>query len=87
MRLLNLNIGIKIDNSAEVIKLIKDTNSDFVTLQEATRGLETSVLLLYNSANLIKEATDYPYSFFEPLWVASHHKKNRGQNKGYTQNI
>ena len=78
MRLLNLNIGIKIDNSAEVIKLIKDTNPTFVTLQEATRGLEDGVLPKYNSANIIKEATDYPYSFFGPLWVASHHEKNGG---------
>ncbi len=83
MRLLNLNIGIKIDNSAEVIKLIKDTNPTFVTLQEATRGLEDGVLPKYNSANIIKEATDYPYSFFGPLWVASHHEKNGGVTRRY----
>lgn len=78
MRLLNLNIGIKLDNNQGVVKLIQERDASIVTLQEAMRGLEGSVFDKYNSANLIKENTDYLYSFFGPLWVASHHKKNGG---------
>jgi len=44
MRLLDLNVGIKLDNNKEVIKLIEDTNPTLVILQEATRGLEEGVL-------------------------------------------
>lgn len=83
MRLLDLNVGIKLDNNKEVIKLIEDTNPTLVILQEATRGLEEGVLDLYNSANIIKNGTDYPYSFFGPLWVASHHEKNGVVSRQY----
>ncbi len=76
MRLLNLNIGIKLDNNLETVKLIQECDASIVTLQEATRGLEDTVFGLYNSANVIKKNTSYPYSFFGPLWVASHHEKN-----------
>lgn len=78
MRILDLNIGIKLDNGWEVVRLIEESNPSIVVLQEAMRGLEDSVFEQYNSANVIKKNTDYPYHFFGPLWIASHHEKNGG---------
>lgn len=76
MRLFNLNIGIKIDNNQEVIKLIKEDEYDIITLQEATRKLENSVFDKYDSSNIIKDNISLKNSFFGPLWVAKHHIKN-----------
>lgn len=76
MKLLNLNIGIKLDNNLEIVDLIQKEDPDFVTLQEVMRKVDVSVLDRYNSATVIKDHTNYPYHFFGPLWIASHHEKN-----------
>ena len=76
MKLLNLNIGIKIDNSNEVIDLILNNKYDIVTLQEVMRKKEDTVFDIYNSSNIIKESTNYKYSFFGPLWITNHHERN-----------
>lgn len=76
MKLLNLNIGIKIDNTKDVIKLISDGQYDIVALQEVMKKIENTVLDKYNSSNIIRENTNYKYSFFGPLWFANHQEKN-----------
>ena len=77
MKLLDLNIGIKIDNNKEVVELISKEKYDIITLQEVMRKVEKTVLEKYDSSNKIKENGNYKYSFFGPLWIANHHEKNK----------
>lgn len=67
MKLLNLNVGIAIDNSLEVIELIKKDNYDILTFQEVTRKIESTTYDIYDSSNVIKNNLSYKYSFF---WTA-----------------
>ncbi|MCM1052550.1 MAG: hypothetical protein NC483_01045 [Ruminococcus sp.] len=76
MKLLNLNIGIKIDNNKQVIDLISKEKYDIVTIQEVMRGIDKTVFDKYNNSNTIKLKTNYKYNFFGPLWIANHHEKN-----------
>lgn len=76
MKLLNLNVGIKLDNSKNVINLINKDNYDIVTLQEIMKKIDNGVFDLYNSGNIIKDNTKYSYEYFGPLWFANHHEKN-----------
>jgi len=76
MKLLNLNIGIKIDNTLGVIDLISKDNYDIITLQEVMRGIDNTVFDKYNNSSIIKHKTNFKYSFFGPLWIADHHEKN-----------
>lgn len=77
MRLIDLNIGIKLDNNDEVIKLLKEMDADIITLQEVTRGLDNSVFDRYNNSNIIKKNLSnlYQNSFFGALWCAKFHMK------------
>ena len=71
LKLLNLNLGIKLDNSKDVIKLIKEEQCDIVAFQEVMRKKDDSVYERYDSSNVIKSNTNFKYSFFGPLWYAS----------------
>ena len=76
MKLLNLNLGIKLDNSKDVIELIKEEQCDIVAFQEVMRKKDDLVYDRYDSSNVIKSNTNFKYSFFGPLWYAKHHIKN-----------
>lgn len=76
MKLLNLNVGIKIDNNKEVIELITNDEYDIITLQEAMRKIDDSVFDKYNNSNIIKSHINLKNNFFGALWVADHHEKN-----------
>ena len=76
MKLLNLNLGIKLDNSKDVIELIKEEQCDIVAFQEVMRKKDDSVYDIYDSSNVIKSNTNFKYSYFGPLWYARHHIKN-----------
>lgn len=76
MKLLNLNVGIKLDNNDKVIDLLSKDNYDIVTLQEAMRKIDDTVFDKYNNSNIIKSKINYKYNFFGALWVAEHHEKN-----------
>ncbi len=43
MKLLNINVGIKIDNTQKIAEFIKKESPDIVALQEVVRHLESSV--------------------------------------------
>ena len=64
MKLLNLNIGIKLDNNKEVIELVKKENADICTFQEAMNAIEDSCYDMFKSK--IKEifAGEYLISIF-----------------------
>ena len=49
MKLLNLNICIKISNTKEVGNFLIEQNADFVTIQEIVRHLEPGVFEEYRS--------------------------------------
>lgn len=77
MKLVDLNISIKIDNNDKVIKFLKENESDIITLQEVMRGVDKDVFDRYNnSKTLKKELPQYKYHFFGPVWVAKRHIKN-----------
>lgn len=77
MKLLNLNIGIKINNTKEVAKFIKDTDADVVAIQEIVRHLEDGVFDEFRSKFGVEQVVgnDYPYKFFGPLWVTEAFRK------------
>lgn len=76
MKLLNLNLGIKLDNSKGVIELTKEEQCDIVAFQEVMRKKDNTVYDRYDSSNVIKDNTNFKYSYFGPLWYAIHHIKN-----------
>lgn len=83
MKLLNINVGIAIDNSSEIVELIKKDNYDILTFQEVTRKIESTTYDIYDSSNVIKNNLSYKYSFFGPLWIASYHQKNNVITKDF----
>ncbi len=83
MKLLDLNIGIKLDNNQKVIDLIKKEQYDIVALQESMRKIEDTVLDRYDSSNRIKEQTNLQYDFFGALWFADHHEKNKVMRRDF----
>ncbi len=78
MKLINLNIGIKIDNSEKVGEFIKSLDPDFVAFQEIMRHLDESVFDLYKSKSQIEKIlwSKFAYSFFGPLYIAKYFEKN-----------
>lgn len=71
MKLININIGIKIDNSSKIAEFIGKQNADVVTFQEIIRHLDDKVFIEYRSKSEIESLAGkkYPYKFFSPLWV------------------
>jgi endonuclease/exonuclease/phosphatase family metal-dependent hydrolase len=72
MKLLNINIGIKIDNSKKIADFVKKVDADLVAIQEIIRHLEKTVKRKFRSKEDIEKRLGdlYPYKFFGPLWVA-----------------
>lgn len=83
MKLLNINVCIKLDNANEIIELISNGEYDIITLQEVMRKIDDKVFDRYNKSNIIKTNTNYKYSFFGPLWIADHHEKNNVISKDF----
>jgi len=78
VKLVNLNIGIRVDNTQEVVDFLAKTDPDIITIQEVARHLEESVFDEYRSKDGIESAIGkkYPYKFFGPLWIAKDFKKH-----------
>lgn len=78
MKLVNINIGIKIDNTNVVGEFFKAQNPDIITIQEILRHLDDSVFENYKSQTGIERAIikTHPHKFFGPLWVADKFKKD-----------
>ncbi len=76
MKLLNLNICIKLDNTKEVIKFIKEENADVIAIQEAMHGVEDSCFPMYQSENELVKLDTYPNNVFAPLFIAEGVTKN-----------
>ena len=55
IKLLNLNVSIKLDNNEKVVSLLKNIDSDIITLQEVTRAIGDNVSDRYNNSKLIKD--------------------------------
>lgn len=75
MKLLNLNICIKMDNTKEVIEFLKEENADIVTIQEAMHG-ENKCFPMYKSENELIKLSSYPNHAFAPLFIAEGITKN-----------
>lgn len=76
MKLLNLNICIKLDNNDKVTSLIKEENADICTFQEVMNGVDSSCFEMYKSKNKLVEMKDYSFSEFAPLFIAKGVSKN-----------
>ena len=78
MKLLNINIGIRLDNTEQISDLIIEQDADLVTLQEVVRNLDEGVFPQFKSKEGIERAVQniYPYSFFGPLWITNKVYKN-----------
>lgn len=76
MKLVNINIGIKIDNTDKISDFLVAQKADIITLQEVLRHLDDSVFEQFKSQEGIKKTIgeNYPYKFFGPLWVTHLHK-------------
>lgn len=55
MKLIDLNVSIKLDNNEKVIELFNNIESDIITLQEVMRGIDNNVYPRYNNSNIIKD--------------------------------
>lgn len=71
MKLLNINIGIRMDNIQRVIEYINQIDPDIIAIQEIIRPLENDVFHKFRSKEALDKALqqNYEYSFFGPLWV------------------
>ena len=69
MKLLNLNVCIKMDNFNEVKKLINAENPDFCTFQEVINAVDRSCYEMYKFKNKLAKLKNYPYNEFAPIYV------------------
>lgn len=76
MKLLNLNICIKMDNTKDVIDLLNEQDVSIVTLQEAMHGVEDTCFSMYQSENELTQLKEYPNYAFAPLFIAEGVTKN-----------
>ena len=76
MKLISLNVALKMDNSREVGNFIKSHSPDFVAYQEIMRHLDKNVFDIYKSQEVIESIAKFPYKFFGPKWIASKFMKN-----------
>jgi len=89
MKLLNLNTGIKIPNTPQVITFLKEQAPDFIALQEVGRPFEASVAPEYSSYVDIEKALkpDFPFTFFGPMWFADAFRTNGKVNRHFGGHI
>lgn len=78
MKLVCLNLGIRISNTQKIIDFLKEEQADIVAAQEVTRHLSDNVYETFRTKADIEAAlnTDYPHTFFGPSWVADGFKKS-----------
>lgn len=76
MKLLNLNVCIKLDNTSEVVQLVNKEAADICTFQEVMHAIEDSCFPMYRSKNDLVTLADYPFYGFAPLFVADGVTKN-----------
>lgn len=78
MKLLCWNIGIKIDNTEEVIDFIKQDKFDILALQETLKARDEKAFKMYRSKNDIEDnfIKDFPFNAFAPVWGTVEITKN-----------
>ena len=70
MKLLDLNIGIKLDNIKQVLEFLSEENADICTFQEAMNAVDDSCYDVFKSKNDIVKLEEYKYNEFAPLFIA-----------------
>ena len=85
MKLININVGIKIDNSEKIGNFLRQYNADIIALQEVVRHLDDSVFDEYQSKTKIENILGnvYPYKFFGPLWITDAHWKEGAKTRDF----
>lgn len=68
MKLISLNVGIKIDNTQEVTDFLKQENVDIVGLQESVRHFDETVFKPFHIAKDTKDALNLKSNFFAPIY-------------------
>jgi len=71
MKLVNLNVAIKVSNTDKIVPFLQEQDADFVVLQEAVRSLAPTVHAEYRTHDDIAAALAHtlPHNFFGPSWV------------------
>lgn len=76
MKLISLNVAMKMDNAQEIGKFIKLQNPDFVAYQEMMRHFDEKVFSKYKSEADIEKIIKFPYKFFGPKWITRRFMSN-----------
>lgn len=89
LRLVNLNVGIRVANTEFVVDFLKQQNADFVAIQEMVRHLEESVLPEYRVRDGVKAGLGmlYPYTFFAPVWLSDAFRNAEGVSRDFGGHI
>lgn len=79
LKLVNLNVGIRLSNVDGVVAFLKDQNADFVAIQEMVRHLEDSVKPQFRAQAGIEAGLEklYPHTFFAPVWLSDAFRNTR----------
>lgn len=85
MKLLCWNIGIKIDNTLDVINFIREGKYDLIALQEVLKAKDDKAFNMYRSYNDLENSfkSIYHYSEFAPVWGAKEIIKNDKSSRDF----
>ncbi len=85
MKILSLNVGIKLDNTKQILEFLKKNSYDIICMQEVLKAYDDNVFERYKTYNyILNEFQDlYKSSRFTPLWGASEIIKNGKTHKNF----
>lgn len=76
MKLLNLNVCVKLDNTNNIINLINQEQPNICAFQEVMNSVDESCFEIYKSKNRFISLTEYSFNKFAPLFIANNVTKN-----------
>ncbi|MFH1236612.1 MAG: endonuclease/exonuclease/phosphatase family protein [Parcubacteria group bacterium] len=85
MKLISLNVGIKIDNNDKAAAFLVEQDADILCLQEVVRHFDEGVLPQFQSKKAIDDAVAgrYPYRFFGPQWISKGLDRSGGRHQDF----
>lgn len=89
MKLVSLNLAIKLSNTEQIIDYLRNQDADFVAMQEVVRHLADSVHAEYRTKADIEQALGdvYPHAFFGPTWVGNAFKTPQAVSRDFGGHI
>jgi endonuclease/exonuclease/phosphatase family metal-dependent hydrolase len=73
MKLVSINVAIKLSNTNHISRFLREEGADFVAAQEMVRHLSDGVHEMYRTKADIEQSLqdEYPYTYFGPTWVGN----------------